>query len=114
MIKVAICDDDVPILNEVQEYLNRYRRGRGLGLTQMDPEQLEFCEVIHRTLLFHMISGKVLESTGSLDDLNWQRAMNFWCGSTLSLCIFRCFVCCVSLPENGCGRRGYQHRNSKH
>lgn len=32
--------------------------------------QLEFCEVIHRTLLFHLASGKVLESTGSLDELD--------------------------------------------
>ena len=43
-------------------------RCKGL-LTRIDLRQLEFCEVIHRTLLFHLTSGKVLESTGSLDEL---------------------------------------------
>ena len=38
-------------------------------LTRIDLGKLEFCEVIHRTLLFHLISGKVLESTGSLNEL---------------------------------------------
>ena len=37
--------------------------------TRIELGQLEFCEVIHRTLLFHLTSGKVLESTGSLDEL---------------------------------------------
>ena len=40
------------------------------GITRLDPESLEFCEVFHRTLLFHLSSGKVLESTGSLDELS--------------------------------------------
>lgn len=40
------------------------------GITRIDLAQLEFCEVIHRTLLFHLSSGKVLESTGSLDELS--------------------------------------------
>lgn len=40
------------------------------GITYLDPERMEFCEVVHRTLLFHLSSGKVLESTGSLDELS--------------------------------------------
>ena len=40
------------------------------GITRIDLQRLEFCEVIHRTLLFHLTSGKVLESTGSLDELS--------------------------------------------
>ena len=40
------------------------------GITSLDPDRLEFCEVIHRTLLFHLSSGKVLESAGSLDELS--------------------------------------------
>lgn len=40
------------------------------GITCLDPCRLEFCEVIHRTLLFHLSSGKVLEGTGSLEELN--------------------------------------------
>lgn len=48
------------------------------GITRLDLEQLEFCEVIHRTLLFHLSSGKVLESTGSLDELS-RRLMPYGC-----------------------------------
>lgn len=40
------------------------------GITSLDPERLEYCEVIHHTLLFHLSCGKVLESTGSLDELS--------------------------------------------
>ena len=39
------------------------------GITRLELKQLEYCEVIHRTLFFHLNSGKVLESTGSMDDL---------------------------------------------
>ena len=40
------------------------------GITRIEIRQLEYCEVIHRTLLIHLTSGKVLESVGSLDDLS--------------------------------------------
>ena len=43
-------------------------------ITRVGLGQLEFCEVIHRTLLFHLTSGKVLESTGSMDELERQLA----------------------------------------
>ena len=39
------------------------------GITRIELKTLEYCEVIHRTLFLHLTSGKVLESTGSLDDL---------------------------------------------
>lgn len=39
------------------------------GITQIDLEKLEYCEVIHRTLFFHLSSGRVLESIGNLDEL---------------------------------------------
>lgn len=39
------------------------------GITRIDLRQLEYCEVIHRTLFLHLTTGKVLESIGSLDDL---------------------------------------------
>lgn len=42
------------------------------GITRIELRKLEYCEVIHRTLFIHMASGKVLESTGSLDDLSKQ------------------------------------------
>ena len=44
------------------------------GITRVDLKHLEYCEVIHRTLLIHLSSGKVLESVGSLDDLSQQLA----------------------------------------
>lgn len=39
------------------------------GITRIDLNKLEYCEVIGRTLLFHMENGGVLESIGSLDKL---------------------------------------------
>lgn len=42
------------------------------GITRIKPEQLEYCEVIHRTLLIHLISGEVLESIGTMEELNEQ------------------------------------------
>ena len=42
------------------------------GITRVELRQLEYCEVIHRTLFLHLASGKVLESVGSLDDLSKQ------------------------------------------
>ena len=39
------------------------------GITRIALKQLEYCEVIHRTLFFHLASGRVLESIGSLDKL---------------------------------------------
>lgn len=40
------------------------------GIVCIDPKRVEFCEVIHRTLLFHMSSGRVLECIGSLEELS--------------------------------------------
>ena len=42
------------------------------GITRIELRQLEYCEVIHRTLFIHLAGGKVLESTGSLDELSRQ------------------------------------------
>ena len=40
------------------------------GITRVELRHLEYCEVIHRTLFIHLDNGKVLECTGSLDDLS--------------------------------------------
>ena len=42
------------------------------GMTRIDLQQLEYCEVLGRKLLFHLEDGAVLESAGSLDDLAGQ------------------------------------------
>ena len=39
------------------------------GITRVELDKLEYCEIIGRALLFHMANGQVLESTGSLDKL---------------------------------------------
>lgn len=39
------------------------------GVTRIDLRKLAYCEVIGRTLLFHLEKGKILEGTGSLDEL---------------------------------------------
>ena len=43
------------------------------GITRIDLQQLEYCEVLGRKLLFHLENGAVLESAGSLDDLAGQQ-----------------------------------------
>ena len=48
------------------------------GITRIELRQLEYCEVIHRTLFFHLSTGKVLESTGSLDELSRQLERYGW------------------------------------
>ena len=42
------------------------------GSRRIDLQQLEYCEVLGRKLLFHLENGAVLESAGSLDDLAGQ------------------------------------------
>lgn len=42
------------------------------GITRIDLDRLEYCEVIGRTLLFHLENGRVLEGTGSMDELYGQ------------------------------------------
>ncbi|MCI2047694.1 MAG: LytTR family DNA-binding domain-containing protein [Faecalibacterium sp.] len=44
------------------------------GITRVPLTQLEYCEVIGRTLILHLTSGKVVECSGSLDDLGAQLA----------------------------------------
>lgn len=63
------------VMDSALEQCDRERESRLIlqcksGITRLDPGRLEFCEVSRRTLLFHLSSGKVLESTGSLDELS--------------------------------------------
>lgn len=39
------------------------------GITRIDLQKLEYCEVIGRILVFYLENGTVLESTGSMDEL---------------------------------------------
>lgn len=39
------------------------------GISRIDLDQPLYCEVLGRTLLFHLVDGTVLESTGSMDEL---------------------------------------------
>ena len=42
------------------------------GISRVELGSLEYCEVIHRTLFIHLSGGKVLECSGSLDELSRQ------------------------------------------
>lgn len=42
------------------------------GIARIELRHLEYCEVIKRTLFFHLTDGKVLESSGTLDELSTQ------------------------------------------
>ena len=44
------------------------------GISRIELDRLLYCEVLGRTLLFHLSDGGVLESTGSMDDLARQLA----------------------------------------
>ncbi len=44
------------------------------GITRIELEKLEYCEVLGRTLLFYMENGQVWEGTGSMDKLSGQLA----------------------------------------
>ena len=46
------------------------------GITRIDLQQLEYCEVLGRKLLFHLEDGAVLESAGSLDDLSGMQSVH--------------------------------------
>jgi len=39
------------------------------GITRIEPRQLEYCEIIHRTLFIHLTDGRILESIGSMEEL---------------------------------------------
>lgn len=42
------------------------------GITRIDLDKLEYCEVLGRTLLFHMENGEILKGTGSMDEISGQ------------------------------------------
>lgn len=44
------------------------------GLTRIELDRLEYCEVLGRTLVFHLTDGTVTESSGSMDELEKQLA----------------------------------------
>lgn len=48
------------------------------GITRIEPQQMEFCEIDHRTLVLHLANGTVLESIGSLGRL-YRQLMPFGC-----------------------------------
>lgn len=44
------------------------------GISRIELEKLLYCEVLSRTLVFHLTDGRILESTGSMDELARQLA----------------------------------------
>lgn len=39
------------------------------GISRLDLNKLEYCEIIGHTLIFHTVNGAVMESAGSMEDL---------------------------------------------
>ena len=46
------------------------------GITRLDLDKLEYCEVIGRTVLFYMENGSILERVGSMDEI-WGQLMQY-------------------------------------
>lgn len=72
LLKPVSSDKLFPLLDRVCEECESERSDSLVlrcadGFTAVDVRKIAFCEVIHRTLLIHMTSGKVHESSGSLD-----------------------------------------------
>lgn len=62
-----LMDAVVPECEKIQQS-SLLVRGKN-GITRIDLRKLEYCEVIGRTLLFHLENGRVLKGIGSLDEL---------------------------------------------
>lgn len=63
----SLMDAVIPECEKIQQS-SLLVRGKG-GITRIDLRKLEYCEVIGRTLLFHLENGRILEGIGSLDEL---------------------------------------------
>lgn len=68
-----------PLLDSVFESSERERASSLLlrcrdRIVRVEVKRIEFCEVIHRTLFIHLASGQVLESVGSLNQLEKELA----------------------------------------
>ncbi len=78
LLKPIISDSLFPVLDSVfetcgQEQTERLILNCKYGIVPVETKRIEFCEVFHRTLFIHMISGRVLEYIGSLD--NFERLL---------------------------------------
>lgn len=79
LLKPLRAESLFPLLDSVFEAVRRERASSVLlrcqdRIIRLDIKEIEFCEVIHRTLFIHLSSGKVLESAGSLNRLEKQLA----------------------------------------
>lgn len=45
------------------------------GIKRINLNEIEYCEVVHRTLFIHLADGKTLQCSGSLDDFSKQLEM---------------------------------------
>ena len=72
--------DDLMDTPEFEDMLEQMEKEHGssivlrckTGITRIALKQLEYCEVIHRTLLIHLTDGTVYECNGSMDELGRQ------------------------------------------
>lgn len=79
LLKPLGADSFFPLLDSVFESSERERASSLLlrcrdRIVRVEVKRIEFCEVIHRTLFIHLASGQVLESVGSLNQLEKELA----------------------------------------
>lgn len=66
--------DDV-LMQCKQEQANSLLLQCKSGITRIHPSQLEYCEVLHRTLFLHLTTGDILETISSLEELDKRLAV---------------------------------------
>ncbi len=84
-LKPITADNLFPVLDKAVGFYQRERHQNLIlkcktGLTSLSPDELEYCEVIGRSLMLHLNGGTVLESIGTLDELEQKltRATGFF------------------------------------
>lgn len=73
-LKPILKEDLYKLLNSVISECKKEQRNSLIlrcktGITRIELDKLEYCEVIGRTLLFHMENGTIMERNGHLDEL---------------------------------------------
>lgn len=76
-LKPICAESFFPLLDSVVSECDKERASSLIlrcknGITRIELRELEYCEVIHRTLFVHLTNGDVLESVGSMDKLSNQ------------------------------------------
>lgn len=74
LLKPISVENFFPVMDALCEICDKERASSFLlhcksGIVRVEPRQIEYCEIINRTLLFHLTSGQVLECTGNMGEM---------------------------------------------